>query len=49
MLDKHQKYSNKFDYYPYIWYRYHRLFFHSLYLGVENYELLIFSIIWSIN
>lgn len=30
MLDRNQKYSNKYDYYPYIWYRYHRLFFHSL-------------------
>jgi len=29
-FDKKQLYSRKFELYDYIWYRNHRLFFHSL-------------------
>lgn len=41
-FDKKQVYSRKFELYDYIWYRNHRLFFHSLFFEVENYEHLIF-------
>lgn len=41
-FSKNLKFSNKFDYVSYMAYRYHHLFFRSLYLEDENYERLIF-------
>lgn len=41
-FNKNQLYSKKYEFHAYSWYRNHRLFFHSLYLEVVNYEHLIF-------
>lgn len=39
---KNDKYNVRFDYYSYFAYRYHRLFFRSLFFVDANCELLIF-------